>query len=68
MAREVHKNTKLRTANEGDDNDVIGFIMTVLGAAFRTKVETTCPVCLSGTTALYKSEPARAYKHKGAFA
>ena len=42
MADEVRKNTKLCTANEGDDNDVIGFIMTVLGAAFRTKDETTC--------------------------
>jgi hypothetical protein len=30
---EANKNTKLRTANEGDHNDVIGFIMTVLDAA-----------------------------------
>jgi hypothetical protein len=30
---EVHEKTKLRTSNEGVHNDVIGFIMTVLGAA-----------------------------------
>ena len=30
---EVHENTKLRTANEGDHNDVIGFIMTLRDVA-----------------------------------
>ena len=30
---EVHENIKLRTANEGVHNDVIGFIVTVLGVA-----------------------------------
>ena len=33
VVHEANKNTKLRTANEGVHNDVISFIMTVLGAA-----------------------------------
>ena len=30
----IHKNTKMNTANGGDDNVVVAFVMSVFGTAF----------------------------------
>lgn len=38
----VCKNTRLRTVSGGDDDDVVDFDITVLGAAFRTQDVTAC--------------------------
>ena len=30
----IHKNTKLHTVNGGDDNVIVAFVLSVIGAAF----------------------------------
>ena len=30
----IHKDTKMHTVNRGDDNDIVGFFVSELGAAF----------------------------------